>query len=154
MSRVQARSPVLSEGALNLLCRSDSCIAVATRGAAGLDAAALFGATRSAGEFLINVATADGRQRTADLIWYGISALIDRGIPQLNLGGGVSEGDSLAGAKQRYRPQRLPLRSLRQVYRPDTYAELCRDSGVSETVPDYFPAYRAPAVRGVKDPVR
>jgi hypothetical protein len=154
MRRVQARAPILSETALELLCHSDACIAVASRSSAGLDAAALFGVTGSTGEFLINVAAGRGRGRTVDLIWYGVSALIDKGIPLLNLGGGVTEGDSLAEAKRRYRPERLPLRSLRQVYRPAEYAGLCHDAGVSQDTADYFPAYRSPGARGVAEAAR
>ena len=46
------------------------------------------------------------------------------GIPFLNLGGGVRDGDTLAEFKRRFGGLELPLKSLRQIYRPDEYAVL------------------------------
>jgi hypothetical protein len=48
----------------------------------------------------------------------------------------------------------LPMRALKQVYRPHEYAELCRDADVSGDAADYFPAYRSPAARSVPDAAR
>ena len=63
----------------------------------------------------------------------------------LNLGGGAREDDDVAKAKQRWRPKRLPMRSLRQVFRPDAYTELCRRANVNPAIEHgYFPAYRSP----------
>ena len=144
MRRVGAREPYLSTRAVHFLCDCACSIAIATRSTRGLDAAALFGWTPHGGEFLINVATVDGRRKATDLIWYGAKALMSKNIACLNLGGGAREGDAIALAKQRYRPRRLPLRALRQVYRPDLYTELCNEAGVSRTgTAGYFPAYRA-----------
>jgi hypothetical protein len=146
MRQMSARSVRLAPQTLDALSRSERCVAVATASAGRIDAAYLFAATRYAGECLINVATPNGRTRATDLMWYGVSTMIDRGVPQLNLGGGAQENDSVAKAKQRFGPHRLPLRSLRQVYRPDVYAELCRQVEVDPTDENaYFPAYRSPA---------
>jgi hypothetical protein len=143
MRRAGAREPYLSTSALHFLCGCERSIAVATRSTRDLDAAALFGWTPHGGEFLINVATADGRPNATDLIWYGAKALMSKNLAHLNLGGGAREGDAIALAKQRYRPRRLPLRALRQVYRPDLYTELCNAAGVSRIgTAGYFPAYR------------
>lgn len=148
MRRVQARAPHLAAETLDLLCRCESCIAVGTPSSPGLDAVAVFAATPYAGDFVLNVATQDGRRRATDLLWYGVRALIDRKVPVLNLGGGAREDDEIARAKQRWRPRRLPLLSLRQVYRPDAYAELCRLGGVNAAAAgDYFPAYRSPVAK-------
>ena len=144
MRRVQARPPHLTREAIDCLCRSENCLVVGTGPSLGLDSAFVFGTTPYAGDCLINVATGAGRARTTDLLWYGVGALVDRKVPVLNLGGGAREGDDIARAKQRFRPERLSLRSLREVYRPDDYAELCRLADVELAANQYFPAYRSP----------
>jgi hypothetical protein len=152
MREVGARPPHLSVEALDLLCRSETCLAVGSRSDSGLGAVYVFGATPYVGDCLINVATPEGRRRATDLLWYGACALADRQVPLLNLGGGARDDDSVARAKQRFRPDRLPLRALREVYRPSAYADLCRIAGVEPTAAsDYFPAYRSPLASQVAD---
>lgn len=144
MRRVGARPPHFSDATLDFLCNSDACVAVGVASSRRLEAAYLFGITPYDGECLINVATDEGRRHATDLLWYGINELVERKIPFLNLGGGSREDDNVAKSKQRFRPQRLPLRALRQIYRPEVYAELCQSAGVRATSSiDYFPAYRA-----------
>ena len=150
MKAIGARDPHLSPRTLDSLCRSELCLVVGAEHGGRLNAVFLFGKTAFGGESVISVATPEGRAHTTDLLWYGIMTLMAQGIPLLNLGGGVSEGDDIAKAKQRLRPERLPLRSLRQTFRNDTYDELCRLAGVdSGAVQSYFPAYRAPGRAGM-----
>lgn len=150
LRRLQARSPHLAPQTLDFLCRSDGCLVAGTAPAGRLDGVFVFGATPYAGDCLINVTTGKGRRHTTDLVWYGVDALIEKQVPVLNLGGGARDDDGVAKAKQRFRPERLPLRALRQVYRPDAYAELCALARVdASSEGDYFPAYRAPHVRTV-----
>jgi hypothetical protein len=152
MRKVGARPPHLSVEALDLLCRSETCVVVGTSSDGALDAVYVFGATPHAGDCLINVATSAGRARATDLLWYGACTLADRHVPVLNLGGGMRDDDSVAKAKQRFGPIRMPLRSLREVYRPDAYADLCRFAGVEPTpASDYFPAYRSSLAEKVTD---
>lgn len=144
MLRVGARPPYLLSTALEGLCHSDRCIAVGVGSSRRLEAAYLFGATPYAADCLINVATDEGRKHATDLLWYGVNEYLQRKIPFLNLGGGAREDDSVARSKQRFRPQRLPLTALREIYRPKIYAELCRSAGVeARSAAEYFPAYRA-----------
>lgn len=143
MRRVGARTLHFSPRSLEFLCSSERCIVVGTSSSSDLTAASIFGVTPYAGDLVLNIGTGEGRSRATDLLWYGVTALTERGVPQLNLGGGAYEDDSVARAKQRFRPKRLPLRALRQIYRPDAYAELCQTAGVEPEVAEYFPAYRS-----------
>jgi hypothetical protein len=139
-----APPPHLSVEALELICRSESALAVGTRSRHGLDAAYVFGTTAYGGECLINVATGSGRSRATDLVWYGVAELAERGVPVLNLGGGGSEDDEIARAKQRFGPSRLALRSVREIYDVDAYRELCALAGVDPgSNAGFFPAYRS-----------
>ena len=108
-----------------------------------VEAVFLFGFTPFVGECLLNVATLNGRQYSTLLLWYGILALKARGVPLLNLGGGVQPGDAIALAKERFGPRCVPFRSVREIYRPDIYQRLCREAGVAPgDDTGYFPAYR------------
>jgi hypothetical protein len=154
MRRVEARPPYLSHATLDFLCNSDGCIAVGVASSRRIEAVYLFGVTPYGADCLINVATDEGRRHATDLLWYGVNELLERKIPLVNLGGGSRENDDVAKSKQRFGPQRMPLRALRQIYRPEAYAELCRSAGVhAASSIDYFPAYRACAMATSAAPV-
>lgn len=109
-------------------------------------AACLFASTPHCGEYLFGISRPAGRAYSAPLIWAAATRLAERGVPRLNLGGGVHRGDGIAEFKERFGATKLPLGALRQVYRPSVYTQLCRDAGAD---PDdrsgFFPAYRRPA---------
>ncbi len=112
-------------------------------GAGELKAAAVFGHTRHGGDYLFNVSLSGGEGHSVRLLWSGVEQLRALGVPSLNLGGGIREGDDLAEFKRRFGAAELPLASLRQVYRADVYAALCRQAGAAAGHrSDYFPAYR------------
>jgi hypothetical protein len=98
-------------------------------------------------EAVLDVPSPGARRYTAALIWHCVTALHALGIPALSLGGGVRADDAIAHAKARFRARRLPLRALKQVYRPVEYAALCREAGVEPIAEGYFPAYRAAGAR-------
>ena len=119
-------------------------------GAEGIDgeiaAACLFAFTPCCAEALFGFSRPDGNTYAAPLLWAGAMRLIEHGVPRLNLGGGVRRGDGIAVFKERFGAKRLPFGALKEVYRSDIYATLCR--GVGKDPSDrsgYFPAYRSPA---------
>lgn len=145
MRRVGAHAPYLSPESIDCLYRAEGSVIVGTAASGSIESVLILGATGYAGEWLLSVNVGDGKSRTTDLLWHGIRALIEKGVPVLNLGGGGREDDSIARAKQRLGPQRHALRSLQEVYRPAVYAELCRLAAVDHVAPGgYFPAYRSP----------
>lgn len=108
-----------------------------------IEAVAVFGHTPTAGDYLFNVSLPGEERRAVQLIWSGVEQLRELGVPSLNLGGGVREGDDLAEFKRRFGAAERPLVSLRQVYRPRAYDCLCGRSGASlEDRAGHFPAYR------------
>lgn len=110
-----------------------------------ISAASLFAYTPFGGEYLFGVSSPRGRGHSAALIWEAATRMGHRGIPWLNLGGGVRPGDGIADFKQRFGGERLPMGALKQVYRPEMHARLCR--GVGRNADDrsgFFPPYRAP----------
>lgn len=153
MRRVGAHGTPFAPDTLDVLCRNERAVCVGAASSDGLEAVNVFCVTRHAAEFLINVATLAGRRHTTDLLWYGVRELSDRGVRVLNLGGGGREDDSIARAKRRLRPRRLPLLAMREVYRPGAYAELCRSVGADPgQKTGYFPAYRAQGLERARKP--
>jgi len=110
-----------------------------------LDAVYVFGATPHCADCYLAVSAGEGRRHLTDLLWYGVSEYSRRGVPVMNLGGGTSRDDAIAQAKQRFRPERRPMRALRQVYRADAYEELTAAAS-APAAEGWFPAYRAPGI--------
>jgi hypothetical protein len=109
--------------------------------------AALFGFTAHCGDYLFGISLPHGQRWSAVMVWMGVVELAARGIPYLNLGGGVRPGDGVAEFKERFGGAPLPLGALKQVYRPHVYAELCRQAGVeADDRSRFFPAYREPGL--------
>ncbi|UOQ67737.1 hypothetical protein [Hymenobacter volaticus] len=95
------------------------------------------------GEYLFNLSLPGYENQTTPLLWHSALCLKEKGIPYLNLGGGVNPGDSIASFKQRFGPLDLPLRCLKQVYREKLYNTLCEQAKVDPADrTGYFPAYR------------
>lgn len=105
----------------------------------------LFAFTSYCGEALFAVSDPAGSAYSAALTWFGAVRLCERGVPLLNLGGGVRRGDGIARFKERFGAQCLPLGALRQVYRQEAYASLCRRVGADPADRSgFFPPYQAP----------
>lgn len=133
----------LTEESMRLLCGSDDVLLVGAARDGRLRAVSLFGFTQHAGDFLFNASLPGEEGYSAMLIWTAVLELKARGVPSLNLGGGLTEGDSLAEFKRRFGARTVPLHNLKQIYRPDLYARLCAEARVDPESTAYFPAYRA-----------
>jgi hypothetical protein len=133
---------------LERLCSMPGAFLVGAGSGDRLEAASLFAATPHAGDFVFNVSVPGGERHSTALIWYAVLRLREAGVPVLNLGGGVRDGDRLAEFKRRFGAHRLPLMSLRQVFRPDEYRRLCAIAGADPDGRDgFFPPYHAAAVQ-------
>jgi hypothetical protein len=108
-----------------------------------LDAVYVFAATVHGVDCLLAVSMAGGRHHLTDLLWYGVTEYAARGVPLMNLGGGLKRNDAIARAKHRFRPERHGMRALRQIYAPDIYEYLCRTAS-TPAADGWFPAYRRP----------
>jgi hypothetical protein len=117
----------LTPESLRLLCESEDTLLVGAQRDGELCAAALFGFTRYLGDYL-----------------FGISNVYGRGVPFLNLGGGVVEGDGVAEFKRRFGADEMPLMSVKEIYLRDVYRQLCERADVDPDDGRYFPAYRRP----------
>lgn len=107
-----------------------------------VEAVSLFAHSADCGEYFFNAATEDGRDHAAALIWEGMRRLKARGVPVLNMGGGVARGDGLAKFKARFGGECRALIALRQVYDRARFDALCREAGVAADAPGFFPPYR------------
>ena len=129
---------------LSALCELPDTFLVGAAGAAGdLESVSLFGHTPYAGDFLFNAALPGCAHHSVALIWVAVHRLVETAVPWLNLGGGMSPGDSLAEFKARFGARALPMRAVKAVYDPAAYEDLCRRRGADPDDRDgYFPAYR------------
>jgi hypothetical protein len=132
-----------SRDTLSYLVGLENVFIVGAREGEKLVVVAVFAYTPDAGEAMFCVSLPEGRKCTAMLMWYGIKSLKSLKVPLVNLGGGCCEDDSLAQFKSRFGCQKLPLRSIRQIYEPEIYKQLCKrvNADPNDTT-GYFPAYR------------
>ncbi|HEY6145810.1 MAG TPA: hypothetical protein VIV13_06010 [Solirubrobacterales bacterium] len=116
---------------------------VGARAEGRLESVSIFGHSPHAGDFLFNAALPGCAHHSVGLIWAAVHRLVELGVPWLNLGGGMSPGDSLADFKARFGATPLPMRAVKAVYDPPAYEELCRRNGADPGDRDgFFPAYR------------
>lgn len=130
---------------LEELLAIDRVLLVGAENSAGqIEAASVFCYSDYGGEYLFNVSLIEGRHHSAALLWEGMLQLKARGIAGINLGGGVKAGDGLDEFKARFGGIKLPLRALKQIYRPEIYVRCCAEAGVEATaLTDDFPGYRS-----------
>ena len=133
----------LSPDTMAAIAALDDVIMVGAGTGATLESVAVFGHTPYVADYLFNVSVSGGERHAVYLIWSAVECLRELGVPSLNLGGGIREGDDLAEFKRRFGATELPLASLRQVYLPDVYERLCRGAGVTSDRSGWFPPYRA-----------
>jgi hypothetical protein len=128
---------------LRALCELPNTFLVGAREGGRIESVSLFGFTPHAGDFVFNAALPGCAHHSVALIWSAVHLLVERGVPWLNLGGGMSPGDSLADFKARFGATPLPMRAVKAVYDQAAYVELCRQHGADPDDRDgFFPAYR------------
>jgi hypothetical protein len=128
---------------LAALCALPNAFLVGARVEGRLESVSIFGHSPHAGDFLFNAALPGCAHHSVGLIWSAVHRLIELEVPWLNLGGGMSPGDSLADFKARFGATPLPMRAVKAVYDPPAYEELCRRHGADPGDRDgFFPAYR------------
>ncbi|MGY1635486.1 hypothetical protein ACI78V_02390 [Geodermatophilus sp. SYSU D00742] len=129
---------------LEAICDSGNVLMFGAESNGCVEAVRVVGYTPYGADDLFLVSTDEGSRHAAGLAWSAMHRLTELGVPTYNLGGGVSPGDAVAQAKERFRPARLPLNGLKQVYVRQAYDELCRRYGQRRDIhPGYFPPYRA-----------
>src|SRR3569623_686220 len=147
MKRVGARACYeFSEATLDLWVQSPGMIALGASVNGSIEAVSLFCFAGEQAEYHLNACSERGRSFAAWLILQAIRRLQSLGVATLNLGGGVSPGDSLAFFKERFNGTCRKLTSVCQIYDPEKYDLLCQQAGVGRDA-CYFPAYRAPRER-------
>lgn len=144
MQHKNASSAVLwTDETLKMICADPAVLLVGGRDELGLCVVGAFATSPYAADYLFNVNLRTGRQYTAPIIFWGVQQLEKRGIRWLNLGGGVRAGDSIAKAKERYRPQCRPFYNAKEVYNQQRYEQLCMLAGRNaEDLEGFFPPYR------------
>jgi hypothetical protein len=133
----------LAEGSRRLLSSADGFILVGA-GREQVESVTAFGATPYIADGLYNVSLSTPAPFSTLLIWSAIRELKARGIPLLNLGGGIQSDDGVARYKSYLGTFVRPLVCLKQVFDSPTFEQLCaaRGAGLFQAG-GYFPPYRA-----------
>jgi len=143
-SKNASRVYIFSKETISFLFSLDNVLLVGTGKPDRVEAVSVFAFTPHVAEHLFNISISEGKHHFVGLIWYGVQLFKAKGIPFLNLGGGVREGDSIADFKQRFGARKIALKSLKQVYRPEIYEQLCSLANRDPVDHSgYFPAYRS-----------
>jgi hypothetical protein len=137
----------LSPSTLDALTRLEDSLLIGYPGE-DLGAAALFTWSGTGAHWDFGIRPLGGPS-LLPLVMHATRALRERGISWLNLGGGITEGDGVAAFKRELGASPMPFRALTLVHRPDAYARLSAEAGVTPDATGeggraYFPAYRAP----------
>jgi hypothetical protein len=128
---------------LAALCDLPNTFLVGARAGGEVGSVSLFGFTPHAGDFIFNAALPGCAHHSVALIWTAVHLLAEKGVPWLNLGGGMSPGDSLADFKARFGAAPLPMRAVKAVYDQAAYEDLCRRHGADpDDRESFFPVYR------------
>jgi len=101
---------------LSSLVDLDNVILIGKMADGEVEAVSVFAYTHYVAEYLFNISKPGGKSHTVPLLWEGIRNLNYKGVPILNLGGGIKRGDSLAEFKERFGAEKFPLTVLKQVY--------------------------------------
>lgn len=129
--------------AIALLADAPGALWVGARSAAGaIEAVTLFLWQGERADSFLNAAAPEGRWHSRGLYWEGALRLRGLGVRQLNLGGGVRDGDALSDFKQRLGANPVRTFALRQVFDPAGFAAACAAAGAPSDRADHFPPWR------------
>jgi hypothetical protein len=144
-SRRASRSYEFADATLDRLCRLENVLLLGAGSDGRVEAVSVFAHTPDAAEYLFNCSLPEGQHHSALLLWQGALRMKAMGVPVLNLGGGIREGDGVAAFKARFGGREVPLGALKQVYDPAAFERLCRAAGQDPARRDgFFPPYRSP----------
>jgi hypothetical protein len=97
------------------LCWLLDVLMVGAAGPAGIEAVDRFTYARFIADYFVNVPLPPGRRHATALSWHAAGQLNRLGVPLLNLGGGVREGDTVSEHKRRFGGRKSPFRYLKQI---------------------------------------
>jgi hypothetical protein len=133
-----------SPKAIDELAASPGVLWIGAQDAQGeLEAVALFLWHGRWGEVFLVAATDAGRRHSRGLYWEGALRLRELGVEQLNLGGGVADGDALALFKQRLGAAPRQTLALRQVVDVHGFERACAAAGTTPNAGGRFPPWLA-----------
>lgn len=115
---------------------------------------ALFARTPFAADYVLGGSEENGRSFSSATLWAAVRAYAEEGVQLLNLGGGMSAGDSLETFKCSFGGQPRPFQCLKWVLDADAYQRLCASAGVPAVAGEgFFPAYhgKSKTPRDAKD---
>lgn len=128
--------------ALAELAAAPGVLWVGARGDAGnVEAVSIFLHHGRHADLFLVAATPSGREHSRGLYWLAAQRLREAGVECLNLGGGVTDGDSLAQFKRRFGASSRMTLALRQVLDPAGFQHACAEAGVGvdEAAPRFPP---------------
>jgi hypothetical protein len=138
-----AGAPIVGESAWRLLVEAPNTLAFGALVDDELVAINVLGYTTAGAEDLVLISKPGYQDLSMAFQWEGILKCKALGLPRLNIGGGIDPGDGVEQFKADLGALQVPLGTLRQVFDPARFSELCDRHPTGDTT-EYFPPYRAP----------
>ncbi|MFZ0395935.1 MAG: hypothetical protein WCF17_07225 [Terracidiphilus sp.] len=134
-----------SSRTMEFLLQQENLLLLGAGADSGVESVIVIAVTDYAAEGLFYFELPGTSRFSTALIWEALAEVHRKGIPSLNLGGGLSRNDQLAQFKGLFGATPQMCYAVKQVLAPERYAELCdRCGGNPDDRQGYFPAYRAP----------
>lgn len=145
MHRVNATDVYFfKEDFLRAISFSDKGILIGAEYSGNIVAVVLFLFNGKIGEYFLSSADENYRIYSRVLIWEGILALKEKGVEILNMGGGVTENDSLDDFKRRFGGKSNSIFVRKDIFDEVKFNNLCELNSVDINNNNYFPPYWKP----------
>ena len=142
MKRVNASDIYFfSHDFLTSIINSNNAILLGIKKGEQIVACVLFLFENKVAEYFISAAQADSRGLTRLLIWEAFEQLKRMGVSKINLGGGVSKGDSLDDFKRRFGGESIQMNVLKYIFDTIKYQFLLKKYNIINENIDFFPPY-------------
>lgn len=127
---------------LKAITESPNATVIGSRLGSKIVAASIFTHTVDCGDYLLSASLPEGRSHSAALLWAGIEHIKRRGVPVINMGGGIQPGDGLSRFKSRFNAKRKARQVLKQVYDKEAYDHHCQAKNIDRNnLKGFFPPY-------------
>ena len=143
MRQKNASSSVLwNDHTLHMICADPAVHLVGVNDEQGLCIVSSLATSPYAAEWQFNISLREGRRYSAAVLFWCVKQMESLQLRWLNLGGGIKPHDSIAKAKEHYRPYCIPFYNAKEIYDQTYYRQLCLQAGQNpEELEGFFPRY-------------
>jgi hypothetical protein len=127
-----------SEAALLELIADENAVLIGIKNNETIEAVSLFLYSDWVCNFFLSAALENGRKYSRLILWEAINICKQKNIAYFNLGGGITQEDSLAKFKKRFGSKETRVSNLKQIYDGNLFSNLCEGKELKD---NFFPPY-------------